>query len=173
MRPMSGEQRRDPIHWGIASRTDSFSFISPDGRRWIAAVSITTPHTMEALPVDLRRSGGLEGQQHFVSVTSVIQQCPMDSSSGDDPAVLLSDPLPALPASGLKFSVENILDPNKFTGRIAVAASNPLHPAFTSAMHPHWLLPVHPLDRSVESVNEEDSLYDRSDLESGQSSNSS
>lgn len=154
---------------GGSKRLGLFSS-SPEGRWWIAAVSVATLHTMEALPVDLRRSGGLFPQQsegqHFVSVTSVIQQCPMDSSSGEDPVLL--EPLPVLPASGLKFSVENILDPNKFTGRMP-AAGNPAHPTLASAMHPHaphWLLP-HPLDRSVDSVNEEDSLYDRSDLESG------
>jgi len=93
----------------------------------------------------------------------------MDSNSGEDPVLL--EQLPVLPTPGLKFSVENILDPNKFTGRMAVAG-NPVHHALASAMHPlganapHWLLP-HPLDRSIESVNEEDSLYDRSDLESG------
>lgn len=92
----------------------------------------------------------------------------------------------------LKFSVENILDPNKFTGHpivLPTAASrnnNIFQHHLFSQHHPHhpWLLPVvnpgffhqhhqhhHSVDlhsTSVDSVNEEDSLYDRSsDLESG------
>lgn len=96
----------------------------------------------------------------------------------------------------LKFSVENILDPNKFTGH------NPLvppprinnnifqphlhphhpHPLFHHAHHPWLHLPVNPanllhhhqqqiqhhMDVHSTSVESEDSLYDRSsDLESG------
>lgn len=90
----------------------------------------------------------------------------------------------------LKFSVENILDPTKFTGHSPLPAprinNNIFHQQqhlFNPAHHP-WLLPAnllhhhqqqqqvlhHHMDVHSTSVESEDSLYDRSsDLESGAS----
>lgn len=102
----------------------------------------------------------------------------------------------------LKFSVENILDPNKFTGHIPPPPPrtnnnifhphlhpHPHHPFFHHAAHP-WILPINPTslfhhhqhhpahhaDASMHhstSIESEDSLYDRSDLESGKALHSS
>lgn len=88
------------------------------------------------------------------------------------------------PSRPLKFSVENILDPTKFTGSTQQQTEKPrvnnnlFHPY--PFFHPHhpWLLPMNPLlaphmqhphqlDVHSTSVESEDSLYDRSDLESG------
>ena len=90
----------------------------------------------------------------------------------------------------IKFSVENILDPTKFTGTMQQQQQQAEKPRINNNLfhpypffHPHhpWLLPMNPLlpahmqqhphhhqlDVHSTSVESEDSLYDRSDLESG------
>lgn len=94
------------------------------------------------------------------------------------------EPSSSQPSRPLKFSVENILDPNKFTGHTVHQTAprlngNLFHPYPAQFFHPHhpWLLqmnpllppqhPHHQLDVHGASVESEDSIYDRSDLDSG------
>jgi len=119
-------------------------------------------------------------QQHLTNVAVTSPASTTSSSSSASPKMEST----THHRQPLKFSVENILDPNKFTGQpslVSIPSRNnnifQHHHLFGNPHHP-WLLPVHPngllhhhnIDlhsTSVESVNEEDSLYDRSDLESG------
>lgn len=115
----------------------------------------------------------------------------MQAESADRTTTSTTQPQQQQQQQPLKFSVENILDPTKFTGQ-PVPSATPLrnnnffqtHHLFSHHHANPWLLPVNPghllhhhqqhshhhvelHSTSVDSINEEDSLYDRSDLGSG------
>ena len=114
--------------------------------------------------------------QEIASVTSVLQKCDSKIVQNCEFKIPVGYPEHSPDRinerPGLAFSVENILDPNKFTGNKnnnMIFAKNHLF----DAPH-HWLLPGthHPLmnpltdlhSTSLESTTEEESVYD---LESG------